>query len=252
MISDAADLAKFLAEAAREGGDLEKWAADEGRGLCNRAACEAAEAGALAGIANRPPPGLVIRKFGSRSLVGSVSLPESPGDVMLKYYYPAVLPRRIAYTLTGSRCRQSWVAGLAFLQLGIPAPAPLAMAEWKAGGVLISKSFLATRRVGGVGLDEFVSAHREDEARLKQTAISLAEAFSRMARYRIAHGDLKAGNILAGDDGTIFFADLDAVTFLAPSAVWKARRRKDREKFADNWRKFPAAAEIFRKALSEE
>jgi tRNA A-37 threonylcarbamoyl transferase component Bud32 len=251
VISSESELAEFLLAAGREGGALERWTAGSGVGLSNGAACEPGETEALVRMAHRPPPGMVVRKFGSRSMVGSVPLPGSAGGAMLKYYYPPALHRRLGYTLAGSRCRQSWVAGLAFRQLGIPAPAPLAMAEWRTGGILISKSFLATRQVEGMGLDEFVAAHRGDEARLKRVAAGLEQAFSLMAHYRIAHGDLKAGNILVGDAEAVSFTDLDAVTFLASAAAWKARRAQDRKKFFSNWKNEPVAVEMFRKALGE-
>jgi tRNA A-37 threonylcarbamoyl transferase component Bud32 len=209
-------------------------------------ACPAPLAAAVAEIASRPPPGLILYKFGSRSIVGTYTL--GSGDrVVLKYYYPNSLAKHITYGVRGSRCLQSWRAGAAFHFIGVPTPAPLAIAEWQhLGGLWLSKSFLATRQADGIALDAFIRSHGMDHPLVPKAVESLRRSFALMAAHRAVHGDLKASNLLLSDTGEVSFIDLDAACFLLPSARWKSLREKDRQRFHANWKNLPDAAALFR------
>jgi tRNA A-37 threonylcarbamoyl transferase component Bud32 len=208
-------------------------------------ACPATMAAALARLANRPLPGLTLYKFGSRSIVGSHTLQDGR-RVVLKYYYPSNPAKHLAYGIRGSRCRQSWLGGLAFGFIGVPTPAPLVIAEWQRfGGLWLSKSFLATRPAEGVALNNFIGSHGPEHPLLAQAAASLRRSFDLMARHRAVHGDLKANNLLLSESGEVSFIDLDASCFLLPEADFRARREKDRRRFVANWKDDPAAARLF-------
>jgi tRNA A-37 threonylcarbamoyl transferase component Bud32 len=207
-------------------------------------ACPAPLAAAVAELANRPPPGLILYKFGSRSIVGTYTL--ASGDrVVLKYYYPNSLAKHITYGVRGSRCLQSWRAGTAFHFIGVPTPAPLVIAEWQPlGGLWLSKSFLATRQADGIALDAFIRSHGMDHPLVPKAVESLRRSFSLMAAHRAVHGDLKANNLLVSESGEVSFIDLDAAEFLLPKATWKARREKDRLRFMANWNNDPEIARL--------
>jgi hypothetical protein len=209
-------------------------------------ACSAPLATAVAELANRPLPGLSLYKFGSRSIVGAYTL--ASGDrVVLKYYYPSSPMKHITYGIRGSRCHQSWLAGMAFGFLGIPTPAPLVIAEWhRFGGLWLSKSFLATRPADGLALDAFIRTHGVDHPLLPKAVESLHRSFSLMAAHRAAHGDMKASNLILSSTGEVSFIDLDATSFLLPESTWKSIRDKDRQRFHANWKNQPQAAELFR------
>lgn len=212
----------------------------------NALACPAPLAAAVAQLANRPLPGLTLYKFGSRSIVGAYTL-ASGERVVLKYYYPSSPVKHVTYGIRGSRCMQSWLAGMAFGFLDIPTPAPLVIAEWhRFGGLWLSKSFLATRPAEGVALDAFVRTHGVDHPLLPKAVESLRRSFSLMAAHRAVHGDLKANNLLLSDSGEVSFIDLDAASFLIPEATWKSLREKDRKRFHANWKDQPEAAALFR------
>jgi tRNA A-37 threonylcarbamoyl transferase component Bud32 len=211
----------------------------------NSTACSPTLATELAGIANRPLPGLTLYKFGSRSIIGSFTLLDGSG-VVLKYYFPSSTAKHLNYGIRGSRCLQSWTAGMAFDFLGIPTPAPLFIAEWNLlGGIWLSKSFLATRQSDGVALDAFIRSHGSDHPLVERAADSLRHSFAIMARHRAVHGDLKANNLLVSASGDVSFIDLDAAEFLLSESAWKTRREKDRLRFMSNWKQDPAAARRF-------
>lgn len=219
---------------------------DGGEGRYHPPNCSDAEMEELAGIASRPPPGLQLYKYGSRSVVGSYGL-QSGSRVCLKYYFPRRFYKHLTYGIGGSRCFASWIAALAFGRAGIPTAAPLAMIDWKKmGGLWLEQAFLATRQAEGVSLSVFAETHRSDPGRLEKVAAALRRSFSIMAQHRIIHGDLKATNILVDEHDQITFVDLDAAAFLDSAARWKELRAKDERIFADNWRQQPVAAAAFR------
>lgn len=223
-----------------------------GRGRYHRANCSEAEARELLAIAKRPPPGMRIYKYGSRSVVGAFGL-TSGLQVCLKYYFPNRFYKHVSYGFGGSRCRRSWLAALAFARAGIPTPAPLAVLEWKKfGGVWLDQAFLATRQAEGISLAEFARTHRADRDRLERIAGKLREYFSTMANHRIVHGDLKATNILVDETDRISFIDLDAFSLVTSSSRWKKLREKDARIFAENWKNDPNLADTFHAVFRRE
>ncbi len=214
--------------------------------MFNTAACPAPLAASLAALANRPLPGLTLYKFGSRSVVGSYTMPDGQ-RVVLKYYYPSGAVKRLNYGIRGSRCHRSWLAGMAFNFIGVPTPEPLVIAEWRRwGGVWLSKSFLATRPADGVALDAFIRSHGAGHPLMEKAATSLRRSFARFAEHHVVHGDLKANNLLVSDSGEVSFIDLDAAAFQLAGSEWESLHDKDRRRFHANWKSDPAAAARFR------
>ncbi len=235
------DLRDYLRQLPAKAPGLAPFEAAGGHGWI--ASCLPSDREALQLAARRPPPGMSIRKFGTRSVVGRYESAKS--DLVLKYYYPRSPLKRLTYGLRGSRAVRSWTAGLAFSFAGIPTAAPLALLEWRSCGLLLDKSFLAVRHLPGIPLDDFARRHGDDPASLEPLAGNLRDIFSRMALLRIAHGDLKASNIIVDDDGGISFIDLDAATILTPENQWSAGRARDIRLFRENWLDLPGAAAVF-------
>ena len=238
-------LADFLLELRAGHHAAEPLTCGRAKAAFNSAACTPTQAADLARLANRPLPGLTLYKFGSRSVVGAYTL-ASGERVVLKYYYPSSPVKHLTYGMRGSRCMQSWLAGIAFNAIGVSTPAPLVIAEWhRCGGLWLSKSFLATRRAEGIALDAFIRCHGVDHPLVDRAAESLSRSFSIMARHRAVHGDLKANNLLVSEAGDVSFIDLDAAAFLLPGAAWQVRWANDRQRFLANWKKHPEAARRF-------
>ncbi|MFT3990118.1 MAG: lipopolysaccharide kinase InaA family protein [Luteolibacter sp.] len=190
---------------------------------------------------------MILYKYGSRSVVGGYAL-ESGLQTALKYYFPRHVARSIGYGIRGSRCKQSWLAGFVFRQAGIPSPAPLVLKEISSlGGIGIARSFLATEKAEGISLADFVRKHEKDLPRLRNVSRQLEDAFSRMARYRIVHGDMKASNLLVNENSgdRISFIDLDASAFLLSDENWRKGFAKDQRRFLKNWEHSPVISNIF-------
>jgi tRNA A-37 threonylcarbamoyl transferase component Bud32 len=154
--------------------------------------------------------------------------------------------KRLNYGIRGSRCHQSWLAGMAFNFIGVPTPEPLVIAEWHLfGGLWLSKSFLATRPADGIPVDAFIRKHGIGHPLVEKAVAALKRSFGLMARHRAVHGDLKANNVLVSDSGEISFIDLDAAAFLLPETTWRGLRDKDRQRFMANWKNQPETAALF-------
>jgi tRNA A-37 threonylcarbamoyl transferase component Bud32 len=223
---------------------------DAGAWRVNEDACTQEQRDELQTVAARPPRGLVIKKFGTRSVVGAYRLDDGLRTV-LKYYYPRTMVKQLTYGIRGSRCLQSWVAGRVFRKLDIPTPEVLAMWEIRSGGgIMLRKSFLACLEADGIPLCDYLAENAEAPEKLERVAQHLRNAFDKMADYRIAHGDLKANNILVDARQDISFIDLDGVTLLDSENRWSKARIRDRQRFLANWKNSPPAAEIFHDVIS--
>jgi tRNA A-37 threonylcarbamoyl transferase component Bud32 len=233
-----ADLASFLRAArARTLTQMRPFGCGTSGGQADAGLLSADEVHELAELARRPPPGMVICKFGSRSLVGAYKL-RSDRKIILKYYHPTGVMKRLTYGLRGSRCHRSWIAALGMRHAGLPTPAPLALAEWTVG-CWWNRGFLATALAEGITLSEWVAARHGDVAALRSMAETLRDIFGIMASGRIVHGDLKATNLIVDVSDRPALVDLDAVSFSVPMGQWEKLRVRDQRIFESNWRNSP-------------
>jgi tRNA A-37 threonylcarbamoyl transferase component Bud32 len=201
----------------------------------------------LSSVARRPPQGMQILKFGTRSVVGFFRI-KSGEPVILKYYFPKSIIKRLTHGVLGSRALQSWHAAHAFRFVGLPTPAPLYFSEQKSTcGLQLHVALLATRIAPGIPMTDWVERNRRDLERIRSVTIALSEAFTTMARFRISHGDLKASNIMIDDEAgdALSFIDLDGTRILSSPASWVVHWNKDRKRFLANWTHLPEVAAMF-------
>jgi len=201
-------------------------------------------------LSRRPPRGMKILKYGTRSIVGTF-LMKNGEQVVLKYYIPKSATKRFTYGILGSRALQSWCAAHAFRFVGLPTATPLYFSEHKSAcGLQLHMALLATRLATGLLLSDWIVNNRADLERVRRVTRALREAFATMARYQISHGDLKASNIIideqAGD--AISFIDLDSARILSTSSSWHSLWNKDRERLLANWKHAPEIAAMFEHA----
>jgi tRNA A-37 threonylcarbamoyl transferase component Bud32 len=210
----------------------------------NEAACDDKLRGVLLAAAARPPAGMVLCKYGSRSVVGTFDT--DTGKFVLKYYYPKNLLKRLTYGFFGSRALRSWEVALELKELGIPTAQPLVFCEWRSLlGLVLDRSYLAVGHAEGPDLLTYVLSYADDAERLAELAGHLKKSFDRMEQNRVAHGDLKATNIIVGVNGEVTFIDLDATEINVPAARWAKARTRDVKLFMSNWQNLPGAAAAF-------
>lgn len=140
---------------------------------------------------------------------------------------------------------------MAFAYVGLATPPAIMIAEWRAmGGLWLEKSALVTGQAEGVTLSSWCESHGGDAKRMASLAERLRDQFSKMARYRISHGDLKQSNIIIGPDDSLMFVDLDAVSFHSSKSEWEAGRSRDIKIFNANWTSNSPAATAFAEIFS--
>ena len=137
-----------------------------------------------------------------------------------------------------SRAWHSWVAAHRLLFYGMSTPAPLAMLEERIGP-LRRRAFLVTEFCPGENLLQHLSPDKAPEA---PEAEAILAFFGALFRLRIAHGDLKATNLL-WQAGRIVVIDLDAMVRHDSHAAFVRDWRRDRARFLRNW---PAHSALYR------
>ena len=190
------------------------------------------------------PGDLEILKDGSRSLIGGHQL-ASGRDVVLKYYFPKTFIKKFGNRFRQTPCRRSWIAAHGFAHLKLPTPIVVAIAEHYRFGHINAMSFLATERAPGTQLREL------NADRIAQIVPTLKSAFTTMARFKIAHGDLNDSNIIVSPENEIFLIDLDSTRFQLRGKSWIRARERDEERFLRNWIDAPEITGLLKPCFSE-
>ena len=82
-----------------------------------------------------------------------------------------------------------------------------------AGIVVNGISYPTTRMqwIDGKTIKDYLCKHKAEPEKLKKLANDFVEMCKTLHQYKIAHGDLQHGNILIGNDGSIYLIDYDSV-----------------------------------------
>jgi len=152
-----------------------------------------------------------------------------PGVYLKRFNVKAVL-HPVKHLFKRSRAEAVWRAAHAMLARGVPTPRPRMYLEHRRSGFLGKSYFAADMVPGAVDLDTYLSAHANDLSRdgKKSVIRMLARELRKMHDRGVAHGDLKAKNILiTSRDGIangVLFVDLDAVR-ISPGLTQNERCR---------------------------
>ena len=128
-----------------------------------------------------------------------------------------------------SRARGCWHGSRLLQAHGFDVPEPLGWLEQRRGPLRLASWWLAARIRGREIPDVMAVCTRPEQEALIDR---LADLVAALQRARIAHGDLKATNLLLADSGELHLLDLHAVRRARPGA--RAMRR-DLERLRRNW-----------------
>lgn len=155
--------------------------------------------------------------------------------------------RRWRRMLRPSRARRAWSASHRLRAAGIACAEPLGWIE-RRHGPLYAASWLISRHVPGVDAVSALAARRPEPECHMQLLDALADVLLRLQRCGLAHGDLKASNVLVGEDGLPVLIDLHAV-----HRPWFFRRarafERDRARLLRNWSTEPATVRALQARL---
>lgn len=146
-------------------------------------------------------------------------------DVVVKRYNHKGLIHSLRHTIKGSRARRNWLFSHRLAMLEIPTPRPLAFIEQRKGQI-IWQSYIVTEYIEGQKLYDFLKNSRPEQQEQLQINGKLKNLMSKLAKYRITHGDLKHTNILITEDKVVL-TDLDSMRYHKVGWFYKACRARD-------------------------
>ncbi|MDZ7825269.1 MAG: lipopolysaccharide kinase InaA family protein [Gammaproteobacteria bacterium] len=132
-----------------------------------------------------------------------------------------------------SRARGCWHGSRLLQAHGFDVPEPLGWLERRRGPLRLASWWLAARIQGREIPDVMAASTRPEQEALIDR---LADLVAALQRAGIAHGDLKATNLLLADSGRIHLLDLHAVRRVRPGG--RALQR-DLRRFRRNWIRDP-------------
>jgi tRNA A-37 threonylcarbamoyl transferase component Bud32 len=188
--------------------------------------------------------GAVLLKQGRTATLGRITLDDHSTLVIKRYNIKDPL-HALSRCWRPSRAWHSWVEAHRLRFLGIETPRPLALIEERRGP-LRGRAWLVTDDCPGENLLElFASGSPSDEA-----LRAIDQAFGRLVRARISHGDMKATNLL-WHRGRISLIDLDAMRQHGRQAGFRKAWGKDRARFLRNWADRPAVRDALATVVPE-
>lgn len=172
--------------------------------------------------------GAELLKDGNSSTVARVQLVGR--CVVVKRYNIKDWRHRLSRFWRPTRAQRSWINAHHLRFLGIATPPPIAYLERRAGP-LRGVAYYVSARVAG----ETLATKLQGNA-VPEIMAPVARLLRQLFHAQIAHGDMKASNILCYP-GRPHLVDLDAMNWLPDKRRFLKRYRKDRQRFLDNWPK---------------
>ena len=169
---------------------------------------------------------------------------------VLKRYNKKSLTDRLRKVFSDSRALTSWSSAWVLEMAFIPTARAVAVYE-DARARLPGLRYLLMERIDGELLPDYVESCGEDLARVEAVADAFAQIWESLGLLRAAHGDLKATNLIVGQDGRLHLFDLDAFRFGMKASAFERGRAKDLRRFMQNWADRPELTELFEAKLRE-
>ncbi|MCY3813739.1 MAG: lipopolysaccharide core heptose(I) kinase RfaP [Gammaproteobacteria bacterium] len=163
------------------------------------------------------------------------------GGLVVKRYNVKSRAHRWRLKVGASRARKAWQTGHGLRLLGVPTARPRALLERLGAAPGSASAYLVLDYVDGTSLADLAVG------RTANLVSAVRELFAGLRMARVAHGDMKATNLILAD-GKVHVVDLDAAVWHRNAWWFRRRHQRDRERFRRN---FPAVAATVREALVE-
>ena len=169
---------------------------------------------------------------------------------VLKRYNKKPLMDRLRKVFADSRALKSWSSAWVLEMAFIPTARAIAVYE-DARERLPGLRYLLMERIAGQLLPDYIESCGADTARIEAVGDAFAQVWESLGRLRAAHGDLKATNLIVGEDGRVYLFDLDAFRFGLKPSAFERGRAKDLRRFMKNWAGKPELLELFESKVRE-
>ena len=141
----------------------------------------------------------------------------------------------MTHWLLPTRAWRGWRLGRWLRQQGVPTPWPRALVENRFGP-LRGTSYLLTEYVAGEPLQRWIDREEgHSAAEWEHVAAQFAALWRRMGDLRVIHGDMKGTNFLIDQDRRLWMIDLDAARRPVIPWVFSRARRRDWNRFLQNF-----------------
>jgi len=145
-------------------------------------------------------------------------------------------------SLRKSRARNCWDISDVFLKSGLLVAQPIAVLETRFG-ILKGNSYFVSNYINGDELLHWLP--KQDSSMQSLVAKKIQEAFIILSEKRIAHGDMKATNLLWSETHqNIVFIDLDVAKQHKNQLLFERAHLRDKRRFSRN-------GDFFKKIISE-
>ncbi|WP_298398124.1 lipopolysaccharide kinase InaA family protein [uncultured Azonexus sp.] len=151
-------------------------------------------------------------------------------DLVVKRYNLKSWRHALARSWRQSRAMHSWREAHRLRYFGLTTPRPLALVEERLGA-LRGRAYLITEYCAGPRLWESL---RPESPPTEAEASAIRSVFRTLFELRIAHGDLKAANLL-WQEGRVSLIDLDATVQYQNAASFRKAWARDRQRLLRNW-----------------
>lgn len=158
-----------------------------------------------------------------------VLVTDGDNNFVIKRYNTKNLWHMLRRSVRSTRAAICWRMAHRFRDIGVATAPPVAMIE-KRLGPLRGRSYYISEHANGIHCLDYLT----DNIDCERFVDGITRVFSIMLAHRVSHGDMKATNILVGNNGIVLL-DLDAAkAHKTPSRAARAYRR-DRSRFLRNW-----------------
>ncbi|MDR1229741.1 MAG: phosphotransferase [Azoarcus sp.] len=194
-----------------------------------------ADAAALAPLLAGPDRAMASGISLKKGCTATVARVEIDGRILtVKRYNIKNAAHALSRAWRPSRAWHSWREGHRLHFLGIATPMPRALIEERLGPMR-RHAWLVTDYHSGRNLLEHLAPHVDAAAPPPAESEALTRFFTTLHAHRIAHGDLKANNLLWDEAQGIVVIDLDAMTQYTRAAAHARAWRRDRARLLANW-----------------
>lgn len=164
-------------------------------------------------------------------------------DYLVKRYNIKNWCHGLSRSFRQSRAMHSWLNGHLLKFYGISTPTPIAVIE-NCFGPLRAKAYLITAYIEAESCDDYLNGEYSDQAK-QAVADKISYLLKGLADLFIAHGDLKASNILIGNDKKHYLIDLDSMKQYDSNKAYTRAGLKDSKRFSKNWIKNKSIRQLF-------
>jgi tRNA A-37 threonylcarbamoyl transferase component Bud32 len=135
--------------------------------------------------------------------------------------------------LRRTRASISWENAHRLAISGIKTPRPVALIEVKKG-LIQREAYFITEFQPGVSCREYFSVENHSREGQEAMAAKIVQLLQRFFALKLSHGDLKASNLMIGDDEAVMI-DLDAMKLHTSHSEFEKAKAKDIKRLLQNW-----------------